>query len=194
MLSPHPELPPHHVHIYHRVFWSRVPMSLYSHACTSYLGLVVTPCVPSPSIAHQLVSLEKGYLFLHFAEYLVFVYFVWSFPRIFHCFLLMITMIISYHGVFWLGQLRRFVSITLFFWLRVSLILSLHISNMFSSFDKIWCPWVILFACGSPSIIPILISPGLMCDAGAILACLFELVLCNFREKALMFFVTLADP
>jgi hypothetical protein len=50
-------------------------------------------------------------------------------------------------------------------------------------------------ACGLPSIVSTLSPPGLMCDTGAILACLFRVspsVLWMVGEKALMFLVTLA--
>ena len=50
-------------------------------------------------------------------------------------------------------------------------------------------------ACGLPSVSSTLFPLGFMCDAGAILVCLFRvslLVLWTVGEKALMFLVTLA--
>ena len=57
------------------------------------------------------------------------------------------------------------------------------------------CTWEMSFVCGFPSVVSTLILLGLMCDIGAILACLFCVslsVLWTIGEKALMFLVTLA--
>ena len=76
-LFPHPELSPVMcIPTYlSLVDLSRVPVSSYRHTYTYYLGLIKPSCVSSPSVAHQLVSLEKGYLFL---LYNIFGFFVYS--------------------------------------------------------------------------------------------------------------------
>ena len=110
MLFPHPELSPRHVYTSLVVFRCLSLISLYpwnSHTCAYYLGLVKPSCVSSPSVTHQLVSLAKGSLFLLYNIFGFLHLLSWLLSCIFHCFLLTIAMIISYYGVFWLGQLKR---------------------------------------------------------------------------------------
>ena len=97
------------------IILSMVPISLCCHTCAYYLGLVEMSCVPSLSVAHQLVSLEKGYSFTLWKIFGFCTFLSLLVPWIFRCFLLKITMIISYNGLFWLVQLRGMVSITIFF-------------------------------------------------------------------------------
>ena len=99
---------PYHVYTYLNMFCYLLSSS---HVIVlSYLSILSRSCgdilCPYPICSSSIGLFSRRLLFCTLKN-LGFLYiFIWLLPRIFHCFLLLIAMIISYHGVSWLGQLK----------------------------------------------------------------------------------------